>query len=415
MIFTHTGQKRFDWFVCSMLLLSSSITIIESPHVQSHRFFILCYWASVIYRKEYKRSKFPFTILLIAYLVMSMFIGWQDKLLTPFSRLWKPFAFFLDGYSILALAFWGTRNVRINSKWIIGALYFVTLYGIFTFVTRFDPIQQMIANAFSGGYFREYYFGNRIRIGSTWSHPIAYGYICALFSILLLDYLKDKKCKILYILLLINVFICGSRTSLAALILMTAIYLVLRYNFSKLASICLVVLPLLFVVYIAVPPVTDKIDSVINTAMGNSDVGGSSLDMRQLQTESALMIFSSSPIFGHGPDYIQEQMMGDEKMLNMYFMEGYAFYGFESYEYIILIERGLIGVVLEIIMVSCVFFYLLRRKKQNKFRGAQGLSIFLGFIFFALSTGTLDTWSFAMFFIGVCMDRLNNGELKIEK
>ena len=31
MIIRDKGQKRFDWFVCSALLLSSSITILKSP------------------------------------------------------------------------------------------------------------------------------------------------------------------------------------------------------------------------------------------------------------------------------------------------------------------------------------------------------------------------------------------------
>lgn len=164
-IFFHKGQKRFDWCVCSMLLLSSAITILESPRVQSHRLFILCYWASVIFHKEYRHNKFPFTLMFCVYLAMLMFIGWQDKLLTPFSRLWKPFAFMLDGYATIALAYWGTRNVRINSKWIIYTLYFVTLYGIFTLVTHIDPIQQITANTFSSeGYFEDYYANVNFRI-----------------------------------------------------------------------------------------------------------------------------------------------------------------------------------------------------------------------------------------------------------
>lgn len=414
-IFINKGQRRFDWCVCSMLLLSSTITMLESPHIQSHRFFILCYWASVLYRKEYRRNRFPFTILFIVYLATTMLIGWQDRLLSPFSRLWKPLGFMLDGYATIALAFWGTRNVRINSKWIVCALYFVTVYGIFTFATHFDPIHQITADAFTDGYFREYYFGGRTRIGSTWSHPISYGFICAIFSILMLDHLKEKKCMILYILLLVNVFICGSRTSLAAVILMTAIYMLLRYKLTKLAYISLIAIPLFFIVYIAVPPVTEKIDSIVNTAMGKSDVGGSSLEMRDEQTESALMIFSQSPVWGHGPDYVQEYMMSDKQLLQMYSDEGYSFYGFESYLYILLIERGILGVVLEIIMASCILIYLFRRKKQNKLWAALGISIFLGFTFFALSTGTLDTWTFTMLFIGMCIGRLNNSKIEIEK
>ena len=205
MIIRNKGQKRFDWFVCAALLLSSSITILKSPQILSHRFFILCYWLSVVVHKEYRHNKFPLLIPLIIYGAGEMFIGWQDTMLTPFYRLWKPFAFLLDSYLIMLMAFWGTKNVRINSKPIINTLLIMTIYGIFTLVIRNNPLQQFIWSQFSDAtYLTGYYFGDRIRITSTWSHPIAYGFVCSIFAVLLLKYLKNKKCLITFILLVIN-------------------------------------------------------------------------------------------------------------------------------------------------------------------------------------------------------------------
>ena len=411
MIIRNKGQKRFDWFVCSALLLSSSITILKSPQIQAHRFFILCYWLSVVVHKEYRHNKFPLLIPLIIYGAGEMFIGWQDTLLTPFYRLWKTFAFLLDSYLIMLMAFWGTKNVRINSKPIINTLLIMTIYGIFTLVIRNNPLQQFIWSQFSDAtYLTGYYFGDRIRVTSTWSHPIAYGFVCSIFAVLLLKYLKNKKCRAAFILLVINVFICGSRTSLAALILMIALYALLEYKFSKLTRLSILLVPALFLVYLVLPPVQEKIDSIVNTAMGNSDVGGSSIEMRQGQLEASLMIFASSPMYGHGPDYIQENMMSDKQLMNQYSMQGYDFEGFESYYYILLIERGIVGIVLEVMLVVFIMMYLIRNRKKNKLRSSEALTIFLGFAFFALSTGALDTWMFTTFFVGLCMNRIKNGE-----
>ena len=411
MIIRNNGQKRFDWFVCSALLLSSSITILKSPQIQAHRFFILCYWLSVVVHKEYRHNKFPLLIPLIIYGAGEMFIGWQDTLLTPFYRLWKPFAFLLDSYLIMLMAFWGTKNVRINSKPIINTLLIMTIYGIFTLVIRNNPLQQFIWSQFSDAtYLTDYYFGDRIRITSTWSHPIAYGFVCSTFAVLLLKYLKNKKCRVAFILLVINVFICGSRTSLAALILMIVLYALLEYKFSKLTRLSILLVPALFLVYLVLPPVQEKIDSIVNTAMGNSDVGGSSVEMRQGQLEASLMIFASSPMYGHGPDYIQENMMSDKQLMNQYSMQGYDFEGFESYYYILLIERGIVGIVLEVMLVVSILMFLIRNRKRNKLRSSEAITIFLGFAFFALSTGALDTWMFTTFFVGLCMNRIKNGE-----
>ena len=287
----------------------------------------------------------------------------------------------------------------------------MTIYGIFTLVIRNNPLQQFIWSQFSDAtYLTGYYFGDRIRITSTWSHPIAYGFVCSIFAVLLLKYLKNKKCLITFILLVINVFICGSRTSLAALILMIALYALLEYKFSKLTRLSILLVPALFLVYLVLPPVQEKIDSIVNTAMGNSDVGGSSIEMRQGQLEACLMIFASSPMYGHGPDYIQENMMRDKQLMNQYSMQGYDFEGFESYYYILLIERGIIGIVLEVMLVVFIMMYLIRNRKKNKLRSSEALTIFLGFAFFALSTGALDTWMFTTFFVGLCMNRIKNGE-----
>lgn len=407
MILIRKGQKRFNWLICSMLLLASGITILDKPNIQAHRFFILCFWGSVLLRKEYRHQKFPLMIPLIIYAVGEFLIGWHAEDQTTFYKVWKPFAFLLDTYFVMLVAFWGTKNNSVNTKPIRNALFFFTIYGILTFVLRKNPIYFMEFPDRIASY-SDYLFGDRLRTQSTWNHPIAYGFICSLFAVAKFRLLKDRKELILFLLLVINVLICGSRTALMSFILMSAIWLLMNYNASKLINIGLWLIPLLFLTYVVVPPVQSKIDDLVASAMGDSNTQGSSLDMRQEQTESVLIIAASSPVWGHGFDYTAEKIMGDSQLMNQYTLQGLTLLGFESYAYGILIDRGIVGVCFELLILISIFIYAFKNKKKYTLESSYIITVLSGFLFFSLVTGTLDTWKMTMLFIGICMRRISD-------
>lgn len=402
-IFKGQGQSRYDWLICSMLLFSSSITIIDKPQIPVHRFFILCYWASVLYKKEYRRGRMPLKTILIIYVVGLVLIGVNSPYLTAFYKLYKPFNVLLESALTIMLAVYGTNNVRVCSANIVKVLYFVSLYGIVTFIIRSNPIHELVSSAFNQGYLSAYYWGNRIRINSTWSHPISYGLICCYFFYLLLADSSEKKRKILLFFLFVNVFICGSRTAIATWLLMGCVILLTKYNVShalhKVVSVLLILVP----IYFFIPFVQDKVDSVVLTAMGDDSVGGSSMEMREGQTEASHLIFLQSPLWGHGYDYIQEQMgFGSDNWTG-----DNALYGLESLYYILIIERGLVGLVLQCLLWSSIFIYAYRYRKVLPSYSSLLCCILVGFIFFAFSTGALDTSILTYFFVGYMIRHLN--------
>jgi O-antigen ligase len=87
-------------------------------------------------------------------------------------------------------------------------------------------------------------------------------------------------------------------------------------------------------------------------------------------------------------------------------MQGLDFYGFESYGYIILIERGIVGCIIEVIMMVSIFIYALQHRRKYKEEMAIIISILVGFIFFSFSTGTMGTFLMTMLFIGMAMSRI---------
>lgn len=401
-IYSNQGQKRFDWFVCSMMFFSSSIIIINKPQVPCHRLFLICFWLSVLKNHEQRRKMFPLKIPLGIYIAGLLIISFNSPHLNFFYKIYKPFVFLLDTYLILILACYGIKNESFKSNAIINTLMFVTLYGVVTLLFSSNPIQNMIASAFGHTLLDSYYFGDRIRITSTWSHPIAYGLICGALFYEYLPYWRKKKIQILMLLLAINVFLCGSRTALAAFFLMGAVIVITRYKLSRAIRQVIVICILLIPIYLAIPMVQNKVDSMVNTALGKDDVSGSSLEMRDEQTYYAMLIVSESPMLGHGLDYIVEVMgfgtdnfIGDSHLL-----------GLESYTYTLLIERGFIGLFLEFFIWVSIVFYAFRHRKRDIEDSSLIIAYIIGFAFFSISTGTLDTKIPMMFVVSVAFSKL---------
>lgn len=403
MIAMSKGQKRFDWLVCSILLVSLSVILIQKPQLPSHRFFVLCFWISVIYRKEYRGKAYPMTIPLILYAVGMYIIGYHAQELSTFSKIWKPTSTLIDTYLIGLLLYYGSDKIKINSKPIIFTLYIVTLYGIFTLITRSNPYIDLIEGGDNAMLSSDYLFGDRLRITSTWGHPISYGFVCGMFFYLLLPYWKENKIMQLEILLAFNMLVSGSRTAFAAFILMGGMYVLLRYKVGKSLVVGVWTLVVCALLYFTVPLVQSKIDQLVATINGTDQTNGSSTDMRLDQTDAALFIFAQTPVYGHGLDYVQEQLMPNNQM---YWQQGLHFYGFESYSYIILIERGILGVIIELVMWISMIVYALRKRKKFIQESAYIISLLVGFIFFALSTGILGTLEILMIYIGISMNRM---------
>ena len=401
-IYSSQGQKRFDWFICSMMIFASSIIVIDKPQMPCHRFFLLCFWLSVLKNKENRGVVFPLKWALFIYVFVLLGISFHSLHLSPFYKLYKPLVFLLDTYFILLLARFGIRNESFYSKKIIYTLYFVMIYGVITLILRSNPIQELVASAFGNTLSESYYWGDRIRITSTWSHSIAYGMVCSAIFYQYLPYWKGRRIQILMLLIAFNVFICGSRTALAAFLLMGGIVVMTRYSLGRTIRQSILVTFISIPVYFFIPIVQDKVDSVINTVQGKDDVAGSSMEMRDNQTYYAMLMVAEEPVLGHGLDYIQEELgygtddySGDSNML-----------GYESYAYILLIERGFVGFFLELFMWFAILIYAYTNRKVDKENASLIIAFILGFAFFSMSTGTLDTKIPMLFMTGISLSKL---------
>ena len=145
------------------------------------------------------------------------------------------------------------------------------------------------------------------------------------------------------------------------------------------------------------------------TIQGVDDSSGSSIDMREMQMEASLAIASQFPITGGGLDYAREVMgFGTDEWNNEYREE---LQGMESIIYTIIIERGLVGIVIELFMIGSILWYAFRRKVLDRIDVGMVLALGIGFIVFAVLTSPLDSWRLTMFYIGYYIYRIHQAEL----
>lgn len=401
-IYMSIGEARYNWFIGSMLFLYSYVVILEHPHFGAHRLFVVAFLLSLIRNNEIcweSLKNNPLFKYLVFYLIILILINLNSPYLTPFYKIYKPVMRFVDTYMVIMLGYYGVNNVNIANRKLALFLIIVTIYGFFTYISSSDPYRLIMGD--EKDYYADYFFGDRRRVAATWSHPIAYGLICAIFFYLYQFYSDIGNKKLLLFLLVASVFICGSRSALLVWLIIGSIMMFFVISRKQAIQFFL----LFSVIAVSLPPVQEKISDVVASIQGADNTAGSSMDMRDQQLFASLGVAAQFPITGGGLDYIQEQMdFGSDD-----WVDTDGFYGFESYFYVLVIERGFVGVLLELFIVLAISITFWRMR-NNKASCYLGLGILWGFVIFALITGPLDTWIISMFYIGVMLNYSNSVE-----
>ena len=118
------------------------------------------------------------------------------------------------------MVYYGIRyviGVRKAINWTVKIAWFLGIYGVIEYALGFSPMIRILKTlpAVAG----EVYRSGQYRISGPCVHPIAYGILMLfLLAVICIDYDRDElyllKHPILYLLLLINIFLSGSRSPL---------------------------------------------------------------------------------------------------------------------------------------------------------------------------------------------------------
>lgn len=413
------------WFFTGILFFQHRIPLFTFPtDMGFHRFMVFSLLIPEL--ANFKKSindfrRFPLFYPLIIVFVGFLLIGLLDTRINLFLQIYRPTDLYIQTFLVIFL---GYNNFKEEEDWPKLLKYFaicsiiLCLYGFYNFVTKTNPYDNLIStsfNSFSSFDFYKNIFDERFRINSFVDHPIYYGYLLGILFLLSFHAILDKQdnFRVIYLLSIVmtflNLLMTNSRTPLISFLLGMSFFILMTLHVKLKIQIALLAIVFCSGMY-TIPSVRDKINNTIDIFQkGGSQISGSSLKMREMQLQTSFLLFQKKPISGNGLYYIEETLgysSNEDKSMSSDDLQG-----FESYFYIIIIEQGIIGIILNAIFFGALILYFFKRKIISREYSGLGLTITLMFLTFSIGTGTLGSWIITMSIIGIIIKKI---ELMLE-
>lgn len=268
--------------------------------------------------------------------------------------LFQMILFIVIGYYVLAVS-----NIRFVINVLCVISIFAGLYGIFSYVVG-NNVYVGSLNLLYGSEDVFAYFMDEERGGlqgrtyGTMGHPLAWGQYWNLFiSIVwfLKTYIKKYVFILVFIIGLVNIILCGSRTAIVTLGVFL-IFVLLHYGWKRL----LIILPSIYlgmILCLSIVPHTSKNAGIIqyvesgiffwdSSYSEKAGIAGSDKHMRERQLVKSIEVMKKNPIGGIGYNYQYYVLQS-----NRFVTDG--LFGLESIIFKLLVEQGIIGLI--------VFFY----------------------------------------------------------
>lgn len=368
---------------------------------------------SFIIKKPYKRIKLPkkikafILINVLSTLVLIIFslgiVPYEYQLSSYFKGyFFQTYMYIFFGY----FAFQNIKNIESINKSIIIVSIVCGIYGIITYITKDNPYINILYNIYSGGdnifsYFMEETRGGiEGRISGTMSHPLHWGqYWNIVIAYLILFYKRTNIYLLISICVIgvINIVLCGSRTSLITLVV-TFIFFISSFGFKSLIKYSIISYVIL-VFTIGFIPQNNQSKGIItylqsaiffwdNSYSEKANIQGSNTNMRLTQLNESIKYMKKNPIGGVGYNY---QYYVQEKRINTKLM------GFESIVFKLLVEQGIISLILFFYTYNLLRKHLIYKRSLKEKILLNGY--FASFLISILFTGIqANSWIFFICF-----------------
>lgn len=407
------NKPRSSALIYALFLFPPAIIVFSWPiEFYVKRWVALALLLFVISKHGFKLFKtFPLKSVLLLMFLESWILILLDGRFDVLHRVLYPIMDALDVYLPLFLGFSFALLTGIKMDKLLKPIticcIIVELYGLFNLITDFNPIRDLIGILYDMDLSVIEDSGRDI-ITSIYRYSFDYGFNSALFLLLFVYYFLTQKSSFkpihffAIILSLLGVFLCGSRSVLVSIVAAFFIY----FLFIKSKKIKVVTFlsgtVIMVLLYLFVPSVNNMINLTMQTITGSSvDItNSSSTDMRSEQFASSLYYMDRNPILGNGFKYI----FIDLDWANRTQEAGMA--GYESILFVLMIERGLLGLATYLLFFVGLIIYFLKYCLKRITEAILGLSITVLFILFACFTGALDAWLNTMVLCGILISRI---------
>lgn len=328
-------------------------------------------------------------------------------LTSPHLRNFESVKGFLQGelffkYFALLYVYWAfstEESIRPTLRITFIGLLVLTFFGILNYLSKSAIFITDITSGTDivgmGDYGNDagqlFTYSDRFRVQSMFLNPFDYGYICILMLLLhVYGYIKgyERKWKLLAVVAcsVFGVVSCGCRTNIFCCLVGVSIFFLLAFKLGKTLRIALFMVCAAVLSYQFVPSLQETVDNMLTMFDKNSDVGGSSMEMRTMQYAAVLYHVKDNPLFGCGYGYFVIDMgwgKGAE------FLKDSRLFGLEGVAMGYILERGFVGLFLYIAFYVSILVSFFRNRKTSMVATAFGISVVCTYLFFANMTGEL--------------------------
>lgn len=243
------------------------------------------------------------------------------------------------------------------------------------------------------------------RLQSIFGHPLSLGqYMLILYSIILFysRYLYSLLCEILLFITPVIIFLTGSRSAYIPLLLFIVCYLLFIRSKHLLIKGTLFVIAISFIyLTLSIKRQEQLLIFTKSIAYGaqfwnldkekQNQITGSSMKMRFNQYDAALEELKSNPLFGKGVRY-REWYQDKYKHIHP------KLFGYESIVLLYLVERGIIGFILFLMIIFCMYRYF----ANYIWGGKRRIFLLLLYGCFLVSIFFTGIRPFSMLLLGLC-------------
>lgn len=400
---------RLECKVGLMILGTLVFTLVNVPVLPIHNVNILlplCFLLSEIKRIEafigLSRGKTVW-ILMCIFIVMAILTICSSPHLHNASSL-RGFLqnemFFK--YFALLYAYWAFStedSIKPTLKITFYGLIVLTIFGVINYLTKSaDFVSSMTTGLDITGMGKDvedagqvFADSERFRVQAMFINPFNYGYICILMLILhIYGYAKgyENKGVLLCVVAcsLFGIISCGCRTNIFCCLVGLSVFLLFAFDLGKTLRFFLIFVISAVLLYQLVPPIGDTVDNMLTMFDKQSNVGGSSMELRTLQYGAVLNHIRNNPFFGCGYHYFVEDMGWGQ---GLEYLKDTRLAGLEGVAMNYILERGFVGFSLYLLFYVTILVSFIRCRRYAMLTTAFGISVVSTYLSFANMTGEL--------------------------
>jgi O-antigen ligase len=341
----------------------------------------------------------PFFWLFAAIFVNYMLIAVNDNRLSMGTLVGRSFFRYLTTFFFLIIGYLSIQRNSDVTKYI--KLFYALSIIVFVYTMIGLVLHNDLVTMLGGGEL-DLTIDDRTKVPSITGFMYN-GFIGSMLSIVAFynpyKLLTNKRRWILFIMGTVMIIAAGFRVNIIAFVGGMVLAFVLGRSKKAIKPLALAGV-LSIALYMVLPSFSDLVNSTLSLSSGESDVGGSSGNMRIQQWAIAYSYLLDKPLWGHGFSYFSENIMA------FYGRDGQSgdLMGGEGYYILMFIEEGGIQVILSTIFF--VFFIIYFMKKKQYTFGNIGIALTGMYFIFCLGTRPDDTWGYILPLIGVCLRQI---------